>query len=83
MGDEVKNFLDLRGVACPMNFVRVKLAMEELSAGDCIEVELDEGDAMLNVPRSLKAEGHRIRQVVSLGEHYRLCIEKGVGGDGG
>jgi len=59
-----------------MNFVKIKLALEELDPGERIEVILDEGDAMLNVPRSLKNEGHRIIKVVPLGETFRLTIEK-------
>lgn len=73
----IKKKLDLHGVICPLNFVQTKLALEELAPGEHLEVILDEGDAMLNVPRSVKEEGHRIVQVVLLGETYRVIIEKG------
>lgn len=68
--------LDLRGTACPMNFVRTKLALEELAAGQVLEVVLDAGEPVRNVPRSVKAEGHRILAVERLGEAFRLLIEK-------
>lgn len=74
----IKKKLDLHGVICSLNFVRTKLALEELESGDYLEVILDEGDAMLNVPRSVKEEGHRIVRVTSLGQTYRVVIEKGV-----
>lgn len=68
--------LDLRGIACPMNFVRTKLALEELAAGQVLEVVLDAGEPVRNVPRSVKAEGHRILAVEKMGEAFRLLIEK-------
>ncbi|MFA5180486.1 MAG: sulfurtransferase TusA family protein [Syntrophales bacterium] len=77
MEHDIKIQLDLHGVACPMNFVKTKLALEELEPGEHLEVILDEGDAMLNVPRSLKEEGHRIVKVEPLGETFRVVVEKG------
>jgi tRNA 2-thiouridine synthesizing protein A len=76
MDSNIKRSLDLRGVACPMNFVKTKLALEDLESGDLLEVILDEGDAMLNVPRSLKEEGHKIIKVEPLGETFRILVEK-------
>ena len=51
---------DLRGVACPMNFVKTKMALSQLQAGQVLQVLLDEGEPVENVPRSVEAEGHRI-----------------------
>jgi len=49
--------LDLRGVTCPTNFVKAKLAMEMVDSGEVLEFYLDEGKPVQNVPRSLEAEG--------------------------
>lgn len=78
MGMEIKKKLDLHGVVCPLNFVKTKLALEELEPGELLEVILDEGDAMLNVPQSLKEEGHRITKVTPLGETFSVIVEKGA-----
>lgn len=78
MTHTVKKTLDLKGVVCPLNFVKTKLAIEQLETGEYLEVILDEGDAMLNVPRSIKEEGHRIVKVTPLGETYSVIIEKGT-----
>lgn len=78
MGNEIKKSLDLHGVVCPLNFVKTKLAIETLAAGEWLEVILDEGDAMLNVPRSLKEEGHRIVKVTLRGEICSVIVEKGA-----
>jgi len=76
MTNEVTKRIDLHGISCPLNFVKTKLALEELKAGELLEVVLDEGNAMLNVPRSLKEEGHTILRVDPLGETFRVVIKK-------
>ncbi len=68
--------LDLRGVSCPMNFVRAKLAIEELKGGRRIEYLLDEGEPLVNVTRSLKNEGHRVLHVTPEERYFRVLVEK-------
>jgi tRNA 2-thiouridine synthesizing protein A len=69
--------LDLRGVLCPINFVKTKLKLEELESGQKLEVLLDEGEPITNVPRSVKQEGHQILKVYKEEEgYYRLIICK-------
>ena len=52
--------LDLRGVPCPMNWVRTRLALEELAPGDTLIVTLDDGEPLESVPRSAREEGHEV-----------------------
>lgn len=73
--------LDLRGVVCPINFVKTKLKLEELNAGEVLEVVIDSGEPMANVPRSIKEEGHKIIKVEKSNDHFRLLIEKGAFGE--
>ena len=54
------NRLDLTGVPCPMNWVRTRLALEELAPGDSLEVVLDEGEPLASVPRSAREDGHAV-----------------------
>ncbi len=69
--------LDLRGVLCPINFVKTKLKLEEMDAGSHLEVLLDDGDPIANVPQSVKEEGHQIMKVGKAdGGHYRMLIKK-------
>lgn len=69
--------IDITKDACPMTFVKTKLALEMLEAGEFLEVVLNGGEAVANVPRSLKNEGHK---VVSLEKQedgtYRMLVEK-------
>ncbi len=70
------SFLDLSGVMCPMNFVKTKLQLEEMAPGQILEVILDDGDPVKNVPRSVKAEGHKILELEETEDgHHRLVIE--------
>lgn len=68
--------IDLRGVLCPINFVKTKLKLEEMDGGQVLEVALDDGEPMRNVPRSIKEEGHKIIKVEKFGEGYKLLIKK-------
>ena len=68
--------LDLRGVVCPTNFVKTKLKLEEMDNGQILEIIIDAGEPIANVPRSIKEEGHKIIKVEKVGDHFRLLIEK-------
>ena len=70
------NLLDLLGVCCPMNFVRTKLAIDKINAGERIEILLDDGEPIINVSRSVKDEGHRVLDVAPENGHFRLVVEK-------
>lgn len=78
MADEIKKHLDLSKVACPMNFVKTKAALAPLAIGDLLEVILDEGDAILNVPRSLKDEGQTVVKVTPRedGASFTVLVRK-------
>jgi len=67
---------DVTGEICPMTFVRVKLHLEQVPPGEVLEVVLKEGEQMRNVPKSIKAEGHRIEAVRQAGDKYHLFVRK-------
>lgn len=52
--------LDLTGVICPMNWVRARLALEDLGSGEALTVRLDPGEPLESLPRSAEEEGHRV-----------------------
>lgn len=70
------SLIDLRGVSCPTNFVKAKLALEMVNSGTIVEFLLDDGEPVKNLPRSLKAEGHKLLELREEQEHYRLKVEK-------
>jgi TusA-related sulfurtransferase len=52
--------MDLRGVPCPLNWVKARLALETLDPGDELWLELDPGDPLESVPRSASEDGHAV-----------------------
>lgn len=68
--------IDLRGTPCPLNWVKTKLRLEGMGAGELLEVFIDDAEAMRNLPRSVKSEGHRIVEVSPAGDGFRLVIER-------
>ncbi len=73
----VDDNLDLRGVLCPINFVKTKLKLEDMASGNILEILLDIGEPIENVPRSVKEEGHQILKVSKeTGDYYRVTIKK-------
>ena len=67
---------DYRGVACPMNFVKTKLVLETMSSGQQLEILLDDGEPIQNVPNSVKLEGHKVLEQTHTGPHWTVVIEK-------
>jgi TusA-related sulfurtransferase len=70
--------LDLRGTPCPINFVRTKLRLEQLAPGALLEVWLDPGEPIEQVPDSLAMEGYPIEEVEDRTEYFALKVRRPV-----
>ena len=71
--------LDLRGVMCPLNYVKTKLKLEMMDDGERLEVWLDAGDPIKNVPMSLRNDGHKVlaEDLLEADEqHFKVLVEK-------
>lgn len=68
---------DYRGVGCPMNFVKTKIDLATMKAGEQLEILLDDGAPIDNVPRSVLAEGHKIVSQDKVDDFWKVLIEKG------
>ncbi len=70
---------DLRGVACPLNYVKTKLRLEMMDTGERLEVWLDAGEPIKNVPMSLRNDGHKVLAEEPLdgpAAHWKVLVEK-------
>ena len=67
---------DLRGVACPMNFVKTKMELSQLKSKEILEIWLDSGEPIENVPGSVREEGHTILEQKKIGDYWSVIIEK-------
>lgn len=73
--------IDITGEVCPMTYVRVKLAMEDLDDGALLEVTLQGAAPLKNVPRSARDDGHEVLELVALDEgRARLLLRVRHGG---
>ena len=60
-----------------MNFVRTKLELATLKSGDTLEILLDDGKPIENVPGSVRLEGHAILSQTQYSEGYwQVIIQK-------
>ncbi len=79
MGITAKEFIDITDVACPITFVKTKVALEDMEDGEILEVHLNDGEPVQNVPRSLKEEGHKVLELSQNEDGtYTLFVEKGA-----
>ena len=80
--EEIVDSLDLKGVVCPFNYVQTKLRLEEMEPGQLLEITIDDGAPIENVPASLVNDGHDIERTNQIGKNYRLLIRRGVNRQG-
>lgn len=75
-------FLDITSEVCPLTFVKTKLSVERMAPGQTLEVRLNAGEPLENVPRSLAELGHTILSVEPENPDdpagiHRLLVRKG------
>ena len=67
---------DFRGVMCPMNFVKTKIALTPMKSGQILEILLDDGAPIENVPGSVKNEGHTVLSTEKVENYWKVLIRK-------
>ena len=65
--------LDLKSVPCPLNVVKIKLALEKLSKNEQLIVELDKGEPEEMVLKNLRDMGCFFEQIK---ENEKIIIIK-------
>ena len=66
--------LDLKSVPCPLNVVKIKLALEKLSKNEQLIVELDKGEPEEMVQNNLKEMGYLFVQIEDNNNSVKLKI---------
>ncbi|MDJ0625158.1 MAG: sulfurtransferase TusA family protein [Candidatus Caenarcaniphilales bacterium] len=78
MNNESIDILDLRGIKCPLNYVKAKLALNKLPKGSKLKIFIDLGEPVEMVPKSLKADGYEVSPVESVSDNserqYELIV---------
>ncbi|MCV3212045.1 sulfurtransferase TusA family protein [Plectonema radiosum NIES-515] len=70
--------LDLRGTPCPINFVRTKLRLEQMPQSGLLEVWLDPGEPIEQVPDSLTMAGYQVEQIIDCAGYFSLLVRRPV-----
>ena len=74
----IDNTIDITDVVCPVTYVKVKVELEDMEPGQVLSVRLNSGDALQNVPRILKNDGHRVFDVTDNEDGtYTILVERG------
>ncbi|MBA3921730.1 MAG: sulfurtransferase TusA family protein [Nostocaceae cyanobacterium] len=68
--------LDLRGTPCPINFVRTKLRLEQMTPDALLEVWLDPGEPIEQVPDSLTMAGYQVEQITDCTDYFSLLVRR-------
>ena len=71
-----REVLNLEGVACPQNSAMALLKMESMKTGALLEIVVDEGEPIKNVPLSLEAEGYEIISKVKADKVWKILVRK-------
>jgi len=73
----MKHFLDITRETCTMTFVKVKLRLAKMEAGEQLEVLLNEGEPLENVPRSCEEQGYKVLSIEPTdNDQHMLLIQK-------
>lgn len=69
--------LNLKGTVCPDNFVKAKLALEDLKLGQILKIIVDYEPAVSEVPKAMEYDGHKILEVKRLNfTDWEIIIQK-------
>lgn len=75
--DKASSQIDITQEICPMTFVKTKLKLETMDPGQVLEVTLREGEPLINVPRSVEQEGHKVLDIHrEEGDVFKILIER-------
>ena len=79
MGNLVENnaHLDLSGVPCPHNSSRAIVELEIMDEGEILEIIVDDGEPIENVPVTLEQEMHQLLDKRRHGDQWLLLVRRG------
>ena len=70
--------IDITQQRCPMTFVRTRLALDQLVAGQVLSVRLRGDEPRVNVPRTVAEQGHAVLSLEAVeGGDWLLIVRKG------
>lgn len=74
---ETTFFLDAKGLACPMPIVRAKKAMNDLEAGEILEIHATDKGSKSDLTAWSKSGGHELLKDEVENDVFKFWIKKG------
>ena len=68
------DYIDLRGTPCPLNFIRCKLAVENLKTNESIKVDLDRGEPEETIVNGLSEAGYLVNTIFKNQDFVTILI---------
>jgi len=72
-------FLDLRGLKCPLPALFARRALARTAAGGSVEIVSDDPLAAVDVPHMCHQEGHEVLAVERCDASVRIVLRRGAG----
>ncbi len=66
--------IDLRGILCLDTVTRTLMKLEGMDSGSILEILIDCGEPIENVPPQIEEEGHEILSTTKQNDHWKLVI---------
>ena len=73
---EVKEVLNVKGLACSMPIVKTKKAMEALQSGEVLEVHVTDKGAIKDIPAWSQTGGHEVLKHTEEDGELKFWIKK-------
>lgn len=74
---KVNEFLDAKGLACPMPLVKTRKAMNDLETGQLLEIHATDKGAKADLAAWSKSGGHELLETTEENGVLKLWIKKG------
>lgn len=71
--------INIKGLICPYTFVKAKLAIEDMEAGQVLEILLDYEEASRSIPKSMEDHGHKVLKIEKINDTDWILRIKKVG----
>ncbi|KGG13374.1 MULTISPECIES: sulfurtransferase TusA family protein [Prochlorococcus] len=70
-------YLDLRGVPCPVNYIRSSLAAEKITPNHFLKIDLDKGEPEKMVLSGLREAGFHVKIISDTSSWLTLKVSQG------
>lgn len=67
--------LDLRNIPCPQNSSKALIFLATLDTGEGVDILVDDGEPIQNVPSALEIENHTIKKIIQAPDkHWIITV---------